>query len=409
MDKGDTIKVHSWRKDLISPDPFRFRSGFYGLFLADIIGSYFEHSSASHRIYPDINRLKHGGNVFGIPFGYTDDTILALHSAEALLESDGLYRPLLHLLHYVRYLNDQSAWSPTGKCFDIGLTTKKSLRDPNWIGRFEDANSGNGVLMKMLPFSWHAAQAEPCDLTGQCPDFFASVAGITHGSVPSVRTAQVYGQIQIELLRGASWEQARSHCMTEYPVASYLDHKRAYRGFCEDSLVLALYLMDQGYDWMAGIQKILSLGGDTDSNGAIFGQLYGLAHPDDMMSHYVPHRCDIHRADEIDVLIEQLVEQYLVPHRDRRHTFQIAQDLKRGESQARRDGQHYDLRCYDCRHYGEGCLLGYPVNQLDYFRRSKAGRIKVAQIRSDDFRRTWTTKRGRNPSRIDCPPCYVSA
>lgn len=392
-----------------SPDPFRFRSGFYGLILADIIGSYFEHTSPSPRVYPDINRLKHGGNVFGVPFGYTDDAILALCSAEAFLQSDGQFIPSAHIEHYEKYLRHQSTWSPSGKCFDLGLTTRKSLSTPEWLGRFDASSAGNGVLMKMLPFSWHASNVQHEDLLGQCPDYFASVAYLTHGSELTVKTAQVYGQLQVSLLRGDLWTHARRAFLGTYPVTSYIDHQRAYRGFCEDSLVLAMHLMDQGYDWMAGMQRIISLGGDTDSNGAVFGQLYGLAHPDDMMSHYVPHRCDIHRAGEIDVLIEQLVEMYLLPASKRRDSHQVAFDVREAEIRARRDGQLYELRCHDCRHYGEGCLLGHPVNQLDHFRQSVRGRIKIAQVRSDAFRHSSIQLRGSSPTTLDTPPCYEPA
>ena len=72
-----------------------------------------------------------------------------------------------------------------------------------------------------------------------------------------------------------------------------------------------------------------------------------------------------------------------------------------------RDRVPYAMTCPgDCVHYGEGCLLGHPVNQLDYFRRHKSGsREKIREVRSDAFRQAWSIKLGRSAF-PDAPPCY---
>ncbi len=395
------------------PDTFRLRGSLYGLILGDIIGSYFEFTAPSSRSYPDLNALKHGLNVFKARFGYTDDTILTLHSMEAYIDSAGMYRPLLHVCAWHQYLEGSSPWSPTGTCFDIGLSTRRSLQEPAWVGKDAPKHSGNGVLMKLLPFAWHMA----CDPRGIInPDeFLESIARITHGSHDTVRTAQIMGKVLARLLQGVSWKVARACIKDSYPAQHALDTDRRFSGYCDDSLTLAFHLMDHSYDWQEAIRTILSLGGDTDTNAAIFGQLYGAAYPDEMARLYLPHRCDIHRADDIEQLTDSFLAAFEEATPIRARGFRTHQLDSRWRArkttaetvEARNEGQHYILDCpRDCAHYAEGCMLGHPVRQMAHMRRMNSiYRERIRTVRSDAFRSSWQETLGRCPPN-GAAPCY---
>lgn len=407
------------------PDTFRLRGSLYGLILGDIIGSYFEFTAPSPRSYPDLNALKHGLNTFKTRFGYTDDTILTLHSMEAFIESHGLYRPLLHICSWHQYLEGASKWSPTGTCFDIGLSTRRSLQEPTWDGKDDPRHSGNGVLMKLLPFAWHLAC--PTEESVNTNELLESVTRITHGSPDTIRTAQIMGKVLIKLLRGMPWKAARASIKDSYPTQHRLDSHRSFSGYCDDSLSLAFHLMDHDYDWQASIRIILSLGGDTDTNAAIFGQLYGAAYPDEVSSLYVPHRCDIHRADEIEQLTDSFLAAFdtiTATHSRWLHSHQSSQKQRTRRItvetiEALNEGQHYILDCpRDCVHYAEGCMLGHPVRQMAYMRKMHSVyRERIRIVRSDAFRSSWRTTLGRCPpdgaapcyhTETECPACTVS-
>lgn len=391
------------------PDAFRFRGSLYGLIFGDIIGSYFEFSQPHPRRYPDPNALKHGENIFKVRFGYTDDTILTLHSIEAFIEGRGQFRPLLHIIAWNQYAQGHSQWSPTGTCFDLGISTRKSLEQIDWLEKASPSRSGNGVLMKLLPFAWATACKNQDESMWSDHDaFFDKVTSMTHGSEETIKCTRAMASALTKLLHGEPWSSAREPLTALFPVKGSIDSGRGYSGYCVDSLELAFHLMDECYDWQSAISQILSLGGDTDTNAAIFGQLFGAAYPNEMHELYFPHKADIHLSDRIDMVCNEFLKVFDM-HEEwggmripmRRH--------KSSDEDLRQEDLSYALECpRDCVHHAEGCLLGYPVGSLQYFRRMNSPyREKIRMVRSDAFRTLWKSRLERCPP-DGAPPCYHS-
>lgn len=294
----------------------RFIGSLQGLILGDILGAYHEFKSPALRPYPDFNKLKHEANVFGLRFAYTDDSILTLLAMEAFVAASGEFDVQVHTATAKRYLDEQTPWSPNGRCFDIGISTRRSLLDPHWPGKCEVTSSGNGVLMRLAPFAWHATcrASELNEQKIQFTPLFAllstAATELTHGSHDTLNTTADMSQLLAGLYHGLSWAATREPLLARYSVLNDIPINRAYRGYCVDSLLLAIYLMDCGDDWETCLSRILSLGGDSDTNAAVFGQLYGACYPELMSSHYMPHTDDIHRADEIETLTNAFLALY---------------------------------------------------------------------------------------------------
>ena len=401
-------------------DKARFMGSLHGLIMGDIIGSYFELTTPQGRDYPDLNALKHSENVFGIRFGYTDDTILTLAAMEAYVQARGKFDPLAQQQRALAYIEDKCRWSPAGRCFDVGVSTRRSLQEGEWSGKIDDRASGNGVLMRLLPFVWDFASTrlhrDYGSLTPMTPlhlEYLDAATRLTHGSPKTLQTTRDMGNLLTRLLLGFTWPEARECLYPQYPVRDSVDLTRSYRGYCEDSLILAIHLMDQGLSWEDGLSVILSQGGDTDTNAAIFGQLYGACYPDELRNLFNLHRADIFKADEIDLLCEQFIASFNSMRRLGDGRGLAISSLSEDEAShahqrtwRKRDRVAYALSCGNCVHYGEGCMLGYPVNQLTYLRRHNSGyREKIAWVRSDAFRQQWTARLGRSPL-PDTPPCY---
>lgn len=294
-----------------SPQSADFRSratgALYGLILGDIVGSYFEFSSRGRKELPPLAELARRTNIFGIRFGYTDDTILALLAMESLVACDGRWSTDSQREHARRYLNEETAWSPNGRCFDIGTSTLRSLRDGEWAGKRSAQSAGNGVLMKHAPMV-----IARCLHPDQEPlEYYRQVADLTHGCPSTVVTAQQMGLLLERLLNGVPWEDAHEGLDTGIRHET-ISVERSYRGFCEDSWVLALQLVQRRFiddlDWSRGLQCIMDLGGDTDTNAAIYGQLYGALFPVEVRQQYEMVRRHVHREEEIDALLLRLME-----------------------------------------------------------------------------------------------------
>lgn len=131
----------------------RFKGSLFGLILGDIIGSYYEFSSRCPKSIPDLEQIAKLKNIFGIPLGYTDDTILTLLAMDAFVDDLGEFNAITQHKHAASYLFESTKWSPNGKCFDIGITTRNSLISLDWQGKTSSENSGNGVLMKLAPYA----------------------------------------------------------------------------------------------------------------------------------------------------------------------------------------------------------------------------------------------------------------
>lgn len=284
----------------------RAQGALYGLILGDIVGAYWEFSSRGRKELPTLAELTTKTNVFGIRFGYTDDTILALLGMDSLIACGGRWDTTSQRDHACHYINAESDWSPNGRCFDIGTSTLRSLRDGEWADKRSPRSAGNGVLMKHLPF----AIARCLHPEQEALAYYRDVADLTHGGDTTVVTAQQMGLLLERLLCGQDWETANTGLDTAIRHES-LSVDRSYRGFCEDSWVLALQLVQRhvtdNMGWERAIQCIMDLGGDTDSNAAVYGQLYGALFPDELISHYVPVRHAIHLADRIDDRLTQLL------------------------------------------------------------------------------------------------------
>lgn len=407
------------------PDKARFIGSLHGLILGDIIGAYHEFSQPARRQYPELNALKHKTNVFGMGFSYTDDSILTLAAMDAFVKSHGQFDATQQLHHAKKYVDHKSSWSPTGRCFDVGISTHRSLLDADWPDKTLESQSGNGVLMRLLPFAWYYACSEVQEQTRTVSaeqrlntDFFDTVTTLTHGSERTLVTSRIMGELLAKLLFGLPWKAARAFITETYPKVR-LDRSRSYRGYCEDSLLLAVALMDEQVDWEEGIETILSLGGDTDSNAAIFGQLYGACYPDVVRTLYSPHKPDIFRAYDIDSMIEEFID-CVFERAWRRMSGSMPSWMEesRHESSSRagelarasqRDRMPYALKCpRDCVHYGEGCMLGFPAEQLRFLRHhDNSSRDRIPFVRSDSNRTFWTTTLGRAIP-PDAPPCYHS-
>lgn len=285
----------------------RFIGSFFGLMLGDIMGSYFEFSSTGAKEVPSAKSLTTKTNVFGMRFGYTDDTILALLGIEALMVGGDHYDQHLQFEFARQYLQAETSWSPNGRCFDMGGSTRQSLTHGDWPAKKDESNSGNGVLMKLAPYAWHRLITQSAHIEPLA--YYREVADLTHGSEMTVNTATHLGIVLEALYLGQPWPCVHGLVSSAYPRYRDLPQYE-YRGYARDAMTMALWLMYQQYSWDEAMGLIMDQGGDTDTHAAIFGMLYGAAHPDELMYRVREVAESIHEYAAVVRLLLKFVEQF---------------------------------------------------------------------------------------------------
>jgi ADP-ribosyl-[dinitrogen reductase] hydrolase len=263
---------------------------FVGLAVGDALGAPGEFQD--YGTYPRITGYRDGGP-FNLKAGqYTDDTSQALCLADAVLRDEGYCR-LVFLDNMLGWYT-HGLWSSTGECFDIGTGTAEALNNYRYQGfaAGSENSAGNGALMRLAP----AAIAYRNNTVRHEVAVDSTLA--THGHKDAFHTSIVLNWLLANLInrtidKEAAFFETRISEELMYlcpgmdnkvrTALSVLLHSRVRRdehyinetGYCLTSLVAAMHCFLSTDNFRDCVLKAVNLGGDTDSVGAIAGQLAG--------------------------------------------------------------------------------------------------------------------------------------
>ena len=259
----------------------RATGAFVGLAIGDALGTTLEFSSRDQ--YPLLTEIV-GGGPFGLQAGeWTDDTSMALCLADSLLEK-GKFDAKDTMDRYVRWWKEGEN-SSNGTCFDIGITISGALSryeqsgDP-WCGLTDPNTSGNGSLMRLVPipiFFHHDIE--------QAKAMAIAQSRTTHASVESIEACEYYCELIVEAINGDSKDHVLRGRSTQASEKIQRivrgDWKRKYRdqiestGYVIHSLEAALWSIHTSNSFEEALVKAVNLAEDSDTVGAIAGQLAG--------------------------------------------------------------------------------------------------------------------------------------
>jgi ADP-ribosylglycohydrolase len=233
-----------------------------------------------------------GGPFYLAPGQWTDDTSMALCLAESLVERQG-FDPVDQLERYLRWYREGHL-SSTGRCFDIGNTTRAALRrfaetrEP-YCGSTDPWAAGNGSLMRLAPVPLFYAR-RPREAIAKSGESSRT----THGAAVAVDACRYLGALLVGAVHGASKEELLS---TRYsPIPGYWQEdplppeigeiaagsfKRRDppeirgTGYVVESLEAALWAFHRSASFREGCLLAVNLGDDADTTGAVYGQLAG--------------------------------------------------------------------------------------------------------------------------------------
>lgn len=268
----------------------RYRGCLLGLAVGDAVGTTLEFKTPGS--FDPIADMV-GGGPFGLaPGQWTDDTSMALCLAESLIERRG-FDPVDQLELYVRWYREGHL-SSTGRCFDIGNTTREALQrfertQGPWCGSTDLWAAGNGSLMRLAPVPMFF-RFDPRSAIEKAGDSSRT----THGAPAAIDACRYYAGLLAGALEGVSKEELLSdrYC----PLAGYWrDHalsddidavaRGSFRrkeppeirgvGHVVRSLEAALWAFHKSVSFRDGCLLAANLGDDADTTAAIYGQIAG--------------------------------------------------------------------------------------------------------------------------------------
>lgn len=263
----------------------------------------------------------------------TDDTQMTLFTAEGLInailrqDARGICDPVSVVHHaLLRWLKTQEI-SPRMQVDSGGLLADQRLHRRRAPGntclsslaaaeRFGDTarndSKGCGAIMRVAPVAFLNG-ANHVQLAMGC-------SALTHGHVAGQEAAAAWASILSAAFRGNDVEEAarsllgRFRIETDNALRAALDAPRDGKPetiedlgggwVAEEALAIALYSVLAANGFEHGLRIAVTHSGDSDSTGAIAGNLLGLCYPDEVLAHR--WRTQLECLDLIEVIAHDL-------------------------------------------------------------------------------------------------------
>jgi ADP-ribosyl-[dinitrogen reductase] hydrolase len=252
-----------------------------GLAVGDAVGTTLEFTARDAHV-PLTDMV--GGGPFRLrPGEWTDDTAMALALADSLAADPTLdARDLMQ--RFVAWHRD-GTYSCTGRCFDIGITTRQALArfertgDP-YAGSADPMSAGNGSLMRLAPIAIRHWRDRAL-----LADIAARQSRATHAAAEAVDACVAYGDMLADAISGVPKAEllnapraSASRTVHAVVAGSWRGKQRdAVRssGYVLHSLEAALWCVGRTADFRSAVLLAANLGDDADTTAAITGQLAG--------------------------------------------------------------------------------------------------------------------------------------
>lgn len=300
----------------------RYRGCLLGLAAGDALGTTLEFERPGS--FEPLTDMV-GGGPFGLkPGEWTDDTSMALCMAESLVTRKA-FDPVHQLELYVKWYREGHL-SVKGRCFDIGNTTQSALarfertREP-FSSSTNLNEAGNGSLMRLAPAPLAFADdpAEAIRIAGDS-------SRTTHGALECVDSCRYFAGLLLSAINGISkqvmlnndYEPAKK-CFLEKPLAPKVADVASGSfkvieppqirgsGYVIHTLEAALWAFHHTDNFRDGALKVVNLGEDADTTGAVYGQIAGAYYgvdgiPPDWREKLAMRELIVQRADELHAM-----------------------------------------------------------------------------------------------------------
>ena len=227
----------------------------FGAIIGDIVGSAYEFCNIKTKAFP----------LFSPHCDYTDDSLMTIAVAQGLVhpwaDINALKQNIVHSMQTM----GQAYPDPTG-AYGGRFSDWLCASDPQPYGSY-----GNGSAMRVSPCGLYAATLEEALVLAK------TSAEVTHNHPEGIKGAQATAAAIFLARTGSSKEAIRDHIRENYyPLSQTLDEIRPSYGFdesCQGTVPQAIQAFLESTSFEDAIRNAISLGGDSDTLGAITGSI----------------------------------------------------------------------------------------------------------------------------------------
>ncbi|HEX8326599.1 MAG TPA: ADP-ribosylglycohydrolase family protein [Hymenobacter sp.] len=278
------------------------RSALLGLAVGDALGVPVEFTSRQNRQRDPVMGMRAYGTHHQPAGTWSDDASLTFCLAEALAEKLYSVRQLAD--NCVRWV-EEGFWTPQGRVFDIGITTREALNKLKkqgknaspLVGGKDEMSNGNGALMRILPLAFYHSGH---DLQARF-QLIREASAITHGHVRSAIASFLYLEMAGHTRQGLAPPAAYARLCAQAPAQlaelSIAEKELAHfqrilggelmnlpesaiasSGYVVHTLEAAFWCLLKYDTYAATVLAAVNLGEDTDTTGAVVGGLAGICY-----------------------------------------------------------------------------------------------------------------------------------
>ncbi|MBP5320805.1 MAG: ADP-ribosylglycohydrolase family protein [Kiritimatiellae bacterium] len=272
-------------------DRVRAKGMLWGLIVGDTMGSPIQFSKKDD--HPWITEMV-TCPVFNLPPGYwTDDSSMAMCIMDSYIRT-GCYDLKDIAATFVKWLQKGYLSSVDGHAFDVGYATYDSVMAIARTGSLingREASQGNGSIMRFAP-AYLVAQRE-----SDPAKVMHAISDLTHSSKRVREVVDRFAGILDEHLAGN-----RTTAVSPYTTRESVNNS----GWAVSTLDAALWAFNTTASFEEGLVAAINLGGDSDSIGAVFGQIAGAFYGFDA----IPERWlkAVKTREKVDALIERFLD-----------------------------------------------------------------------------------------------------
>ena len=291
-----------------------WKSGMYGLIIADAMGVPVEFTSREDRKLDPVTDMR-GYGTYSQPEGtWSDDSSMALATLVSIRDKGEIdYNDIMDKFSdWCMY----GAYTPFDEVFDIGIATSRAIMKynngakPLESGGETELDNGNGSLMRILPICLYILEEQSKSnlYDNEAIDIIHNCSALTHAHLRSKIACGIYyflvkaildesGEIIERLQLGVNNafkyyskniqnELDKYNRIASLPEFKYTtENQIKSTGYVVHTLEAAIWCLVNTSSYEEVILKAVNLGDDTDTVAAITGGLAGLYYGYDNIPH----------------------------------------------------------------------------------------------------------------------------
>ena len=279
-----------------------WREGILGVVVGDALGCPVQFEEREEVAEHPVTGMR-GYGTFGLPAGsWTDDSSLTLALLDSIVRTGRL--DLKDIMDNFADWLDNGAFTPYGHAYDIGAGTVKAIEaykrggNPLLCGGRDEWNNGNGSLMRIMPACLYCYRKGMLD--EEAVRAIHAVGSLTHAHIRSNIACSLYyfmvreildgeGGLRDRLQKGLDRGFAALESAADKENLACYDRLRDLgafartpaeqirsSGYVVDTLEAVVWSLITTASFEEALLKVVNLGLDTDTTGAIAGGLAAL-------------------------------------------------------------------------------------------------------------------------------------